>query len=79
MLDLAIPRAKGMVLAEMGAAGLGFAKSSTGVLDLAIPRAKGMALAETGAGFCQIKHWHARSGNTEGEGGGAGRIGGRAL
>ena len=55
MLDLAIPRAKGVVLAETGAAGLGFAKLSTRVLDLAIPRAKGVALAETGAAKLRMR------------------------
>ena len=38
-----------MARAETGAAGLGFAKSSTHMLDLAILRAKGVALAEMGA------------------------------
>ena len=48
---MAIPRIKRVALAEMGAARLGFAKLSTGVLDLAIPRAKGVAQAEMGAGL----------------------------
>ena len=63
MLDLAIPRIKGVALAETGAAGLDFAKSSTHVLNLAILRIEGVLLAETGAAIPRVK------------GGGAGRDG----